>query len=129
MKKIIVSGVALILTSIGLGALAAHGLRSMGLPDEKIASFETGVRLQMYAGIGLLLWVALKQYFKFSIQLPFILLTSGAVLFSGSIYLLSTKTIHGMSFGALFPLLTPLGGILMISAWGIILINVLRQKS
>jgi uncharacterized membrane protein YgdD (TMEM256/DUF423 family) len=40
----------------------------------------------------------------------------GLGFFSGSLYLLSTRDIHGLPVGFLGPI-TPIGGVLFIAAW------------
>ncbi len=127
-RKMIISGILLIFLGIILGAVAAHALKTAGLADDKISSFETGVRIQMYTGIGLLLLVGIQNYLKFSLKTPVYLLWIGTLLFSGSIYFLSTKTIHGIDLGKAFALITPVGGLLMIIGWGIILMKFITQK-
>ena len=44
------------------------------------------------------------------------LLVLGVFLFSGSILLLSTRAIHGLSVSFLGPI-TPIGGLLLLGAW------------
>lgn len=127
-KNRISSGLFLIMVGIILGAIAAHGLKSAGLPEDKIASFETGVRIQMYTGIGLLALVGIQKYLSFSLKVPVILLWIGVLFFSGSIYFLSTKMLHGIDLGKLFPIITPIGGVLMIAAWAIILVKFCFKK-
>ncbi|MBN9294937.1 MAG: DUF423 domain-containing protein [Flavobacteriia bacterium] len=127
-RKTIISGVFLIFLGIILGSIAAHGLKKAGLDAEKIASFEVGVRLQMYTGMGLLLLAGIQQYLKFSLKSPVNLMLIGVTFFSGSIYFLSTKQIHGIEAGKIFPLITPVGGMLLIISWAIILIRYIAQK-
>ena len=52
----------------------------------------------------------------------------GAVLFSGSLYPLSTREVTGLSgaTGLLGPL-TPLGGLCFLAAWFLLFITALRQ--
>jgi uncharacterized membrane protein YgdD (TMEM256/DUF423 family) len=45
------------------------------------------------------------------------LLTSGIVLFSGSIYVLSTRELTGWEWGRFLGPVTPVGGIAFIMAW------------
>ena len=56
------------------------------------------------------------------------LVVSGVVLFSGSIYLLTTKNVTGIDFKFLGPI-TPIGGTLLIAAWSILLVKILNKKS
>jgi len=51
----------------------------------------------------------------------------GVCLFSGSIYLLSMQDEIGVSMKFLGPI-TPLGGLLMIIGWAIILVNIIQTK-
>ena len=56
----------------------------------------------------------------------FRLVVFGVLFFSGSIYLLATKTVTGVDFKAI-GIVTPIGGALLIVAWGILLWNVLKR--
>jgi uncharacterized membrane protein YgdD (TMEM256/DUF423 family) len=51
----------------------------------------------------------------------------GVILFSGSIYLLTTKSISGIDFKTI-GILTPIGGLLLIAAWTTLLFAFLRKK-
>ena len=51
----------------------------------------------------------------------------GVVLFSGSIYLLSTNTLTPIDFGFFGPI-TPIGGLFLISAWGVLFYHTLKNK-
>ena len=53
-KQIAIVSVLLIALGIILGAFGAHGLKQVVSP-EKVASFEVGVRYQIYHGIALLI--------------------------------------------------------------------------
>jgi uncharacterized membrane protein YgdD (TMEM256/DUF423 family) len=54
----------------------------------------------------------------------------GILLFSGSIYLLSTKTLLGIeSVAKILGPITPLGGILLISGWIFILLTAMASKA
>ncbi len=127
-RKLILSGTFLITVGIILGSIAAHGLKTAGLPDDKIASFETGVRLQMYAGFGLLILAGIQNHFYFTLKTPMYLLWIGTLFFSGSIYFLATKQLHGIDLGKAFALITPVGGLMMILAWTLIFVRYLLQK-
>ncbi len=111
--------------SVVLGALGAHALKKI-LTIEQLASFETGVKYQMYHAIVLLIIgfvfsfdTKLQQYMGWS----FII---GVLLFSFSIYLLVLSSQMGVSMRFLGPI-TPFGGLLMIAGWVMLLIAVLKQ--
>src|SRR3569832_1481021 len=86
--------------SVTLGALAAHGLKSKldtGLITEaNIQAFDTAARYQMYHSIALQAMAFLIE--KFHVRLitgaAYCFLT-GILLFSGSIYILSTSRLMG----------------------------------
>jgi uncharacterized membrane protein YgdD (TMEM256/DUF423 family) len=114
-KKIAISAAVLGAVTIAIGAFGAHGLKQLVSADA-VASFETGVRYQMYHVIVLIALslstkisgVTLKWVFRFFIV--------GMLLFSGSIYLLAVKEVLPFEVSFLGPI-TPLGGLLFISGW------------
>jgi uncharacterized membrane protein YgdD (TMEM256/DUF423 family) len=57
----------------------------------------------------------------------FQLIIFGVIFFSGSIYLLATKTITGINFKPL-GIVTPIGGSLLILGWTILLWNIGKDK-
>lgn len=126
-KKIVITGICFILTSIILGAFGAHSLEKLVAAD-KLASYETGVRYQIYEGMALLVLGLNADKFNFSLKAITILLITGTLFFSISIYLLSIQEVVNMSFKFLGPV-TPIGGGMMIIGWSILLINVIRSKS
>lgn len=99
------------LTAVILGAFGAHALRKV-LTPEHLAVFDTGTRYQMYHALALLL-VALLADRAPSRPLAAAgwLFTAGIVLFSGSLYLLTTA-----GWGWLGPV-TPLGGLCFMAGW------------
>lgn len=125
-KKIVVTGAILILISIVLGAFGAHALKEVLLPAE-LASFETGVRYQVYHGLALLAIGLNANAIGFSLKWVFNLILVGVILFSGSIYGLSLDELMQLKFSFLGPI-TPLGGLLMIIGWIILIVQLIRSK-
>jgi len=114
-KKIILTAAFLGFLAIILGAFGAHALKKT-LTIEQLNSFEVGVRYQMYHALFLLFigsFAFLTEKERFII---FILTIFGVVLFSGSIYLLTTASITNLQAKWLGPI-TPIGGLSLISAW------------
>lgn len=114
-KKIIITAALFGIVAIILGAFGAHGLKKV-LQVEQLTSFETGVRYQMYHALFLLFlgnfsWLTLKEK-----AIVFYLVLTGVLLFSGSIYLLSTSVITGIKTKILGPI-TPIGGMFLIVSW------------
>lgn len=124
-KSIIASGIVLILISIILGAFGAHALKEV-LTLKRLTSFETGVKYQMYHGLAFLILGLLADRLLFSIKTFFTIALIGIILFSGSIYLLALQDILNVKLTFLVPI-TPLGGLLLITAWGILLVKTLRK--
>ena len=127
-RKIIATAAFLGLTAIILGAFGAHALKNY-LTPEQLISFETGVKYQMYHAL-FLLFLGLSAVFLTdkTKKLMYWLVVLGVTFFSGSIYLLTTKNVTGIDFKFLGPI-TPIGGTLLITAWGILLVKVLNKKS
>ena len=94
------------------GAFGSHLLKKR-LPSERLESFETGVRYQMYHALALLGASFATVNWSFSI-LPVLagwLFILGTLLFSGSLYLLSLTGKRWL--GAI----APIGGVAFILGW------------
>ena len=126
-KKIISAAGFFGMTAIVLGAFGAHALKKL-LTIDQLTSFETGVKYQMYHAL-FLLFLGLSSQISHKIKKAiFILIVSGIVCFSGSIYLLSTTAITNVNFKSI-GFITPIGGLLLIVAWGILMIHFLKKKA
>lgn len=126
-KKILSTGAIFGMLAIILGAFGAHALKKV-LSLEQLSTFETGVKYQMYHAI-FLLFIGMND--RISIRTKktiFILVLLGVLLFSGSIYLLATNSITLFDF-KIIGFATPLGGLLLISAWLTLLLNIINNKS
>ena len=98
--------------SVGLGAFAAHGLKSR-LSPEMLEVFKTGVQYQFYHALALL---ALSLTSAALRQQPATVKAAwcwfvGVVLFSGSLYALSLSGVRWL--GAI----TPIGGVAFLLGW------------
>lgn len=125
-KTILITAAVLGITSIILGAFAAHGLKKVLTPDA-INTFETGVKYQMYHAI-FLLFVGSSTYVLDSYKNTiFYLVLIGLFFFSGSIYGLATNTLTSFDFKKI-GFITPIGGLLLIVSWVVLLINFVKIK-
>jgi uncharacterized membrane protein YgdD (TMEM256/DUF423 family) len=125
-KKIISSAAFFGMTSIILGAFGAHALKRM-LTIDQLATFETGVKYQMYQAL-FLLFIGLTDQLTIKIKKVIVLFAIfGIILFSGSIYLLATMSISSIDFKVI-GFVTPIGGALLIAAWGILMFHFLKKK-
>lgn len=104
------------MTAVIAGAFGAHLLKDR-LDVRQLLSYETAVRYQLIHGVFLVSFALFLKDMDFKWQrIIYNLFLFGILLFSGSIYLLSLQNILGVSFKFLGPV-TPIGGLLMISAW------------
>jgi uncharacterized membrane protein YgdD (TMEM256/DUF423 family) len=125
-KKILVTGALFGVLGIILGAFASHGLKGL-ITSEAIQSFETGVRYQMYHAFLLLLLGSTSLLKEKTKKIVYFLVVVGVLFFSGSIYGLSTNELTALNFKSI-ALVTPIGGLLLIIAWVLMLINFLKMK-
>ena len=107
------------LISVILGAFGAHLFKKF-LTIEKLQSFETGVRYQMYAAFFLLIIGFFLKFDTGSQKWISILMIVGTFLFSLSIYLLAFNETINLPSKIIGPI-TPLGGLLMIISWGMLI--------
>ena len=56
-----------------------------------------------------------------------ILILTGVILFSGSIYGLATNALTGFDFTTI-GIITPIGGTLLIIAWGLLIVKFFQMK-
>ncbi len=108
--------------AVALGALGAHFLKTKVaagvLTLDNLQAFETAARYQMYHSIALIAVALLTEKIKNNL-LPkagycFMI---GIVLFSGSVYLLSTASLIGLSDVHWLGPITPIGGLFFITGW------------
>lgn len=125
-KNIAVTATLLIVLGIVLGAFGAHGLKEV-VSAEKVASYEVGVRYQIYHGLGLLILAFNANKFEEGLRTFLIFILAGIILFSGSIYLLAINDLIALDLRFLGPV-TPIGGVLLIMGWGVLLRKFLKMN-
>jgi uncharacterized membrane protein YgdD (TMEM256/DUF423 family) len=126
-KKIISTGAILGMIAIILGAFGAHALKKM-LSMEELSTFETGVRYQMYHALFLLFIGIINELSQKAKKIIYNLVVFGVLLFSGSIYLLATNSLTSFDFKVI-GFITPIGGLLLILAWGVLLLHFKKKKA
>ncbi|MPS73238.1 MAG: DUF423 domain-containing protein [Chryseobacterium sp.] len=114
------------LLSVILGAFGAHAFKKI-LSVERLESFETGVRYQMYAAFFLLIVGYILKFETSSEKWISILMIAGTFLFSVSIYFLSFQDVWGVNLKFLGPI-TPLGGLFMIISWAMLIWYFVKAK-
>ncbi|WP_322996060.1 DUF423 domain-containing protein [Castellaniella sp.] len=113
-RILIFCGALLLALGVAAGAFGAHGLRHLVVP-ELLETWRTAAQYQMLHGLGLLLLAVLwPQLAQSCARWAGRLMLVGVLIFSGSLYLLVLTGTRVL--GAI----TPIGGMLMISAWALI---------
>ena len=120
-KTSLVAGLFFGATGIILGAVGSHALK--GYPEEMLKFFQIGNKYQVYHALFLLILGLLQSRYPGKlINLSIFSAIGGTVLFSGSLYLLTLANIK-------ISMITPIGGMLLISAWILLIIQVLITKT
>lgn len=122
MQKLVLSfGAISGLLGICLGAFGAHAMKKMLEESGKLEVYETAVKYQFYHAFALLILGILMQKAQPAVYTysgyAFML---GTVIFSGSLYILCFSGIS--KWGAV----TPIGGVILIVGWGLLLLGILR---
>lgn len=114
------------LITIILGALGSHAFKKV-LSVDKLASFEVGIRYQMYHAIVLLV---LGLFLSFTTPLEkwsSLCLIIGTFLFSFTIYFLAFSEYLNINLKFLGPI-TPIGGIFLILGWILLITYFIKYK-
>lgn len=120
-----------ILTGLGvaLGAFGAHGLQDITSDEKIIHGFQTGVEYQLWHAFALLITGILSK------EIPGRLLksaafcfTTGIILFSGSLYLLTYLKIEESNLKRIAGPITPVGGLFFIGGWLLLLMAIISRK-
>jgi uncharacterized membrane protein YgdD (TMEM256/DUF423 family) len=110
-------------TGVALGAYASHGLSGWA-NSQQIAYFQLAVNYQLVHAITLLVVVVLSLFinnrFLLMSKIAFVL---GICFFSGSLYL------YVLSGTKILAVITPIGGLLLIIAWLLVLLSVCTNKT
>lgn len=114
-KQIILTASFFGVLAVILGAFGAHGLEGK-ISEYHLGTWKTANEYQFYHTFALLFLSTFSRAKSQSIRISFIAFTIGIVLFSGSLYLLSIKTLLGIDIPLLGPI-TPIGGLCFIIGW------------
>ena len=127
MKNItLIIGATYGMLSVILGAFGAHAFKKI-LSVERLTSFETGVKYQMYHALLLLIIGFFFQFDTGTEKWASWCIILGVLLFSFSIYFLSFQEVLGVNLKFLGPI-TPIGGLLMIVGWALLISYFFKSK-
>ena len=122
-RLFLILGAANAALAVLLGAFGAHSLKTH-LAADMMAVYQTGLQYHLFHSLGLIavgltaLHLSDSKWLRWSGWL----MLAGIVIFSGSLYVLSTT--GWKWFGAV----TPLGGIAFIAAWVLFVVAVMKGR-
>ncbi|MCS3902855.1 uncharacterized membrane protein YgdD (TMEM256/DUF423 family) [Methylohalomonas lacus] len=121
-KALLLAGSVNAALCVLLGAFGAHALKAR-LTAELSDIWGTAVQYHFYHALGLLLIGVLALHWPASglLRTSGGVMLAGMIIFSGSLYLLTLTGIRWL--GAI----TPLGGSLLIAAWVLLCVAILRS--
>lgn len=107
--------------TVMIGAFGAHALGPMLQSSNRVDTFETAVKYQMYHTLALLaVGLLLFRVEQPALQVAAWCFILGVLVFSGSLYTLCFTGITWL--GAI----TPIGGTLLIVGWGALFFTILK---
>ena len=111
------------LLAVMLGAFGAHALKAR-LTPEMMVIYQTGVQYHLIHALGLMVVSLLlnMQPESRALKASALLIALGIVLFCGSLYALALSGI------TILGAITPIGGLCFMSAWGLVVWQMMRGK-
>ena len=112
-------------TGVILGAFGAHALEEF-FTSYEMDIWEKGIFYQIINSLGLMTFIILKKSEVIK-NPPYLLLTFGIILFSFSLYIIALSNVFLNSNHIIKTLLipiTPMGGLLLISSWILLLFRI-----
>ncbi|KQY83871.1 hypothetical protein ASD24_08685 [Paenibacillus sp. Root52] len=121
-RKWMMLGAILMMLSVAIGAFGAHIVKEH-IDAKALATYETGVQYHMIHAVALLIVGLTAGQLGESTKLRWSarLLLIGIIVFSGSLYVLSTTGIKIL--GAI----TPIGGVAFITGWLLFALDVWQR--
>jgi uncharacterized membrane protein YgdD (TMEM256/DUF423 family) len=115
--------------AVALGAFGAHGLQKVTGDEKIIQGFKTAVEYQMWHALALIATGILAERFDRSLlKWASSCFIAGIIFFSGSLYLLSFLKIQGSSLVKIAGPITPVGGLLFVIGWVLLLSALIKRK-
>ena len=119
--------------SVALGALGAHALKNQ-LPgglitQDQLNGFDTAARYQMYHALAMLMVLLINKDDNYKLlKWAYRCFLIGIVLFSGSLYFLTTRNLLGIEGLKVLGPVTPLGGLFFIAGWLLLALQGLKKR-
>jgi len=111
-----------------LGAFASHMLKEL-INEADINTFDTGTKYLFYHALGILsISLSARKFNQNILDLVVFFFLGGMIFFSGSLYLLATRSIWGDDSFVWLGAITPIGGVMFISGWLLLLAKGLKNS-
>ena len=123
-RRFLIFALLLMFTAVLIGAFGSHAWKSLLMENGRFDIFSTANRYHFYHGLGILLVICLADRVDHSkiIKNSLLLLSTGVVLFSGSLYILALINVTW------FGLVTPIGGLSLLLGWGLLSLGIYSSK-
>lgn len=109
------------------GAFGAHSLKNL-LSENAVSIWTKGIEYQFYHTFALLFLSTFGRFRSRLVDFSYIFFSLGIVLFSGSLYLLSTRALSQLSWISFIGPITPLGGLFLIAGWILLFFAALKNR-
>lgn len=109
-------------TAVTVLALAAHALENK-LDISQLNAVKTAGQIQLFHAVALLAVSAISSKFEETFHKSARLMVLGTCMFSFSIYLIMLKNLAGLEFLRFLWPVTPIGGLVIILSWILVLIQ------
>lgn len=120
-KTTLIIGITFSGLAVVIGAFGAHLLKEILSQYGRTETFDLAVRYQFYHAFALIATGILQKTESLNFRWAAVSFIMGILFFSGSLYALSLTGIK--TFGAI----TPIGGVLFIAGWIMLLIALLKR--
>ncbi len=125
-RRIVITAAILGIVAVVFGAFGAHGLKDK-ISAADLENWKTAVSYQFYHTAAMLFLARYALENKAMANRAFVCFALGIVLFSGSLYILATRSLTGVSTSILGPV-TPIGGVFLILGWAFLLAGAIKQQ-
>ena len=126
-KRIIIFASVFGILAVILGAFGAHSLKEL-ISAKELDTWNTAVQYQFYHTLALLFLASFSRFRSRAVNAASWFFSFGILFFSGSLYLLSVKTILNITNVNFLGPLTPIGGLLFILGWISLLVATIKNK-
>ncbi|MFC3563055.1 DUF423 domain-containing protein [Pedobacter jamesrossensis] len=126
-KRIILTASFFGAVAVLLGAFGSHGLKAL-IDAPSLEIWQKGVDYQFYHTFALLYLSTFARYRNKLINIAYFCFTFGILLFSGSLYLLATRSVLNIGFVDVLGPITPIGGLLFVLGWIMLFFAAVKDK-